>query len=47
MGVIKGIEHIGITVPSIEAAERFFQQAFGAKTLYALIEKDRKHPASR
>jgi catechol 2,3-dioxygenase-like lactoylglutathione lyase family enzyme len=39
---IKGIEHIGITVPAIEQAERFFQQAFGAETLYALIEKGGK-----
>lgn len=36
---IKGIEHVGITVPHIEAAERFFQEAFGAETLYALIER--------
>lgn len=42
MGMIKGIEHVGITVPSIEAAERFFQRAFDAKTLYALIEKGGK-----
>lgn len=42
MGVIRGIEHIGITVPAIEPAERFFQEAFGARTLYALIEKDGK-----
>lgn len=39
MGTIKGIEHVGITVPSIEAGERFFHEAFGARTLYALIEK--------
>lgn len=42
MGNIKGIEHVGITVPSIEAAERFFCEAFGATTLYALIEKGGK-----
>lgn len=42
MGVIRGIEHIGITVPAIEQAERFFQAAFGARTLYALIEKGGK-----
>lgn len=39
MANIRGIEHVGITVPSIEAAERFFQEAFGAQTLYALIDK--------
>lgn len=42
MSVIKGIEHIGITVPSIEQAEQFFHAAFDARTLYALIEKDDK-----
>lgn len=42
MGNIKGIEHVGITVPSIEQAERFFHEAFGAHTLYALIEKGGK-----
>lgn len=39
---IKGIEHVGITVPAIEDAERFFVEAFGARTLYALIEKGGK-----
>ena len=34
---IRGIEHVGITVPDIEAAERFFVDAFGAETLYALV----------
>lgn len=42
MGNIKGIEHIGITVPEIEQAEEFFKAAFGAETLYALIEKGGK-----
>lgn len=35
-----GIEHVGITVPDMDAAERFFQQAFHAVTLYALIDKE-------
>lgn len=30
----RGIDHIGITVPDLEAATRFFVQAFGATTLY-------------
>ena len=42
MANVKGIEHVGITVPAIEAAERFFHEAFGAETLYALIEKGGK-----
>lgn len=37
---IRGIEHIGITVPDIGVGERFFEQAFGAETLYALIDRD-------
>src|ERR1700733_10900609 len=36
--VIAGIEHIGITVPDIEAATGFFVQAFGAAVMYSLIE---------
>lgn len=35
---IRGIEHIGLTVPSIAAAERFLHEALGAETLYALID---------
>lgn len=34
-----GVEHVGITVPDMDAAERFFHEAFGATTLYALIDK--------
>lgn len=34
-----GIEHVGITVPDMDAAERFFHEAFNATTLYALIDK--------
>lgn len=35
----RGIEHIGMTVPDIEQAERFFIKAFGAETLYSLVTK--------
>jgi catechol 2,3-dioxygenase-like lactoylglutathione lyase family enzyme len=31
---IRGIEHIGITVPDIEAASEFLQAAFGAEVMY-------------
>lgn len=31
---LTGIEHIGLTVPDIEAATRFFTDVVGAETLY-------------
>lgn len=31
---VRGIDHIGITVPDLEAATRFFANAFGAIVLY-------------
>lgn len=30
----RGIDHVGITVPDLEAASRFFTEAFGAVALY-------------
>jgi catechol 2,3-dioxygenase-like lactoylglutathione lyase family enzyme len=33
-GVVRAIEHIGITVPSIEEASAFLEAAFGAEVLY-------------
>jgi catechol 2,3-dioxygenase-like lactoylglutathione lyase family enzyme len=36
----RGIEHIGITVPDIDAAERFLHHVFGAQRLYSLVTKD-------
>lgn len=38
MANFRGIEHIGMTVPDIAAAEQFFITAFGAKRLYALVD---------
>ncbi|WFE54383.1 VOC family protein [Micromonospora sp. WMMD1155] len=32
--VIRGVNHIGITVPDIEAAKTFFVEAFGAQVIY-------------
>jgi catechol 2,3-dioxygenase-like lactoylglutathione lyase family enzyme len=32
--VVKGIEHIGITVPNVDEATRYFAEAFGAELLY-------------
>ena len=31
---VRGIDHIGLTVPDLEAATRFFAEAFGALVLY-------------
>ncbi len=37
---VQGMDHVGITVPDIEAATRFFEAAFGAEIIY-----DSKTPA--
>jgi catechol 2,3-dioxygenase-like lactoylglutathione lyase family enzyme len=34
---VRGIEHVGITVPDLEEATRFFVDAFGAEVLYDLL----------
>lgn len=31
---IRGLDHVGITVPDIDAATRFFEAAFNAETIY-------------
>lgn len=36
----RGIEHVGMVVPDIAAAETFFIDAFGAEVLYRLVPKD-------
>jgi catechol 2,3-dioxygenase-like lactoylglutathione lyase family enzyme len=36
---IRGIDHFGMTVPDLEAATRFFEQAFDAKVLYDNITR--------
>jgi len=33
-GVVRAIEHIGITVPDIEEASAFLEKAFGAEVIY-------------
>lgn len=38
---IRGIEHIGITVPDHAKAVAFFEQAFGAEVLFSLTDKSR------
>lgn len=36
---VRAIEHVGITVPDLEAATQFFVDAFGAEKLYDMLEK--------
>lgn len=36
---VRGIEHVGITVPDCDAAVRFFGAAFGATPLFSLVRK--------
>ncbi|WP_230351359.1 VOC family protein [Lelliottia sp. WAP21] len=35
---VRGIDHIGITVPDIEQATLFFEKAFGAQVIYCSVE---------
>jgi len=35
--IIRGIDHLGITVPSIESATEYFKTAFGAEVLYDVL----------
>jgi catechol 2,3-dioxygenase-like lactoylglutathione lyase family enzyme len=36
---VRAIEHVGITVPDIEEATRFFVEAFGAQQLYDMLDE--------
>ena len=37
---VRGIDHVGITVPDIDAASEFLACAFGARTLYDVLPAD-------
>jgi catechol 2,3-dioxygenase-like lactoylglutathione lyase family enzyme len=37
---MRGIDHIGITVPDIDTATRYFIDAFGAEALYDVLSPD-------
>jgi catechol 2,3-dioxygenase-like lactoylglutathione lyase family enzyme len=37
--VIRGMDHVGITVPNLDAASRFFEEAFDAEPLYDNIKR--------
>ncbi len=39
---IRGIDHIGMTVPDIEQATTFFRQAFGAEVIYESVSRAEK-----
>lgn len=44
---IRGIDHVGVTVPDIEAATRFFVEPMDAEVLYDILNKSeppRSHP---
>ncbi|WP_056059875.1 VOC family protein [Sphingomonas sp. Leaf230] len=36
-GKVRGIDHIGITVPDVEAATRFLSEAFDATIVYDTV----------
>jgi len=40
--IIRGIDHVGITVPDIEAATEFFEKAFHAQILYDVQPKNQE-----
>jgi catechol 2,3-dioxygenase-like lactoylglutathione lyase family enzyme len=40
---VRGIDHIGITVPDIEAATRFFHEAFDAAVVYDTVADGHPH----
>jgi catechol 2,3-dioxygenase-like lactoylglutathione lyase family enzyme len=40
MGNVRGINHVGLTVPNIDEATRFFKEAFGAKVAYDGLSYD-------
>ena len=37
---VRGIDHVGITVPDVDAASDFLSRAFGARTLYDVLPAD-------
>ena len=38
--MVRGMDHIGITVPDLDAASRFLVEAFGAVPIYDNIKSD-------
>lgn len=42
---VRAIEHVGLTVPDLEAATTFFAEAFGAEKIYDMIDRPLSGPA--
>ena len=42
---VRAIEHVGITVPDMEAATSFFAEAFGAEAIYDMLDEPLAGPA--
>jgi len=42
----RGIDHIGVTVPDIDAAARFLEATFGATTVYDVLQPSDAHMAT-
>lgn len=40
--VTRGIDHIGITVPNVDEAAKFLEDAFSAKALYDVVTQKEK-----
>ncbi|RCG21410.1 glyoxalase [Streptomyces diacarni] len=40
MHVVRGIDHVGVTVPDIDAATEFFVRALGAEKLYDTLPRE-------
>ncbi|MEO3794423.1 VOC family protein [Nonomuraea sp. B10E15] len=38
---VHGIDHVGVTVPDLDEATKFFARAFGAEVLYDTLPKER------
>ncbi|SEG93148.1 Catechol 2,3-dioxygenase [Nonomuraea solani] len=38
---VRGIDHVGVTVPDLEAATTFFARAFGAEVLYDTLPREK------
>jgi catechol 2,3-dioxygenase-like lactoylglutathione lyase family enzyme len=45
MSNVRAVEHIGLTVPDLEQATTFFEEAFGATKIYDMIDAPLSGPA--
>jgi catechol 2,3-dioxygenase-like lactoylglutathione lyase family enzyme len=42
---VRAVDHVGITVPDLDAAQHFFEEAFGAQFLYDMLDGPLSGPA--